>query len=561
MKTKASYAPPTAILLLLTLSVWAGAGCTREALDDASGERTISLAMSLKNVVPGQESPTKMTAQMTQSEGVFRGVERLYVIPFNTETEYVEPEDSRLGNMNVVLNSLGISPSGLVKNNNSHLFGGAVVPVGMNHVLAYGKAPNMAGSTIKDTKHASGVLIPDGIDNPSGSNAITFHLEPVMVSGDTDELQEAEAVADNLLELLNVAMSMMGNSKYASVKGIFDAVKRENQILACSYPTFDQLRNEIQSALLSIPFESMDLIDEIGRVSQAISAFSNALGAAGSTFPASYGVPEGAFGFWWNGSGFVRMVNGVNIALVDPASYCYPPSMWYYANSSIKTSDIDTVNNEYVATNTTWDNILNHYSTGDRVDALTQSVAITEPLQYGVGLMTLSLGSVGSEAMNLIDGCPLTGIIIGDQKDVDFRFEPGTGPSRYIYDNVIDGTLRIGSTEPAVTHTLVLQTVPGSPVNIALEFRNTTGHTRHCQQGDILPRCKFYIAGVLEAPSSGNLLSVFSKDHRTTVTINVNSLRNAYTTVPDLHDPQLEIGLVAEMKWNQITPQSIVLDY
>ena len=148
-------------------------------------------------------------------------------------------------------------------------------------------------------------------------------------------------MADNLLELLNVAMSMMGNSKYASVKGIFDAVKRENQILACSYPTFDQLRNEIQSALLSIPFESMDLIDEIGRVSQAISAFSNALGAAGSTFPASYGVPEGAFGFWWNGSGFVRMVNGVNIALVDPASYCYPPSMWYYANSSIKTSDID----------------------------------------------------------------------------------------------------------------------------------------------------------------------------------------------------------------------------
>ena len=274
------------------------------------------------------------------------------------------------------------------------------------------------------------------------------------------DLSAAEAVADNLLELLNVAMSMMGNSKYASVKGIFDAVKRENQILACSYPTFDQLRNEIQSALLSIPFESMDLIDEIGRVSQAISAFSNALGAAGSTFPASYGVPEGAFGFWWNGSGFVRMVNGVNIALVDPASYCYPPSMWYYANSSIKTSDIDTVNNEYVATNTTWDNILNHYSTGDRVDALTQSVAITEPLQYGVGLMTLSLGSVGSEAMNLIDGCPLTGIIIGDQKDVDFRFEPGTGPSRYIYDNVIDGTLRIGSTEPAVTHTLVLQTVP-----------------------------------------------------------------------------------------------------
>ena len=560
MKTKASYAPSTAILLLLTLSVWAGAGCTRDAVDDAVGKRTISLAMSLKNVIPGQDAPTKMTADITQSAGVFRGVERLYVVPFNTETAHVEPGDLRLGDQNVSLGSVGISRNGLVESNNSHLFGSATVPERMNRVLAYGKAPDEAGSTDKDTRHISGVLTPEGIGNPSGADAISFHLEPVMASGDTDELQEAEAMADNLLELLNVAMSMMGNSAFPSIVSIFDAVKRENQIQACSYPTFDQLRNEIQSALLRIPFESMELIDEIGRVSQAISAFSNALGAAGSSFPASYGIPEGAFGFWWNGSGFVRMVNGVNIALVDPAKYCYPPSLWYYSNSSILTSDDDNVRNEYVATNAAWDDILVHYDSGDSVSGITQSVAITEPLQYGVGLMSLSLDSVSSEAMNLIEGCPLTGIIIGDQKDVDFRFEPGTGASRYIYDNVIDGTLKIGSSGTP-THTLVLQTVPGSPVHIALEFRNTTGHTRHCQQGDILPRCKFYIAGVLEAPSDGNLLSVFSKDHRTTVTININSLRNAYTTVPDLHDPQLEIGLVAEMKWNQITPQSIVLDY
>ena len=539
------------------LSVWAGAGCSREALDDAGERRTISLALSLKNVLPGQEKPTKMTADITQSAGVFRGVERLYVIPFNTETEDVEPGDLRLGSQNVSLGSVGISRSGLVQNNNSHLFGSATVPERMNRVLAYGEAPDEAGGTVKDTKHASGVLRPYGIDNPSGSDAITFQLEPVMVSGDTDELQEAEDVADNLLDLLNVAMSLMGNSEYAPVKSIFDAVKRENQILACSYPTFDQLRNEIQSALLRIPFESMDLIDEIGRVSQAVSAFSHALSAAGSAFPSSYGIPEGAFGFWWNGSGFVRMVNGVNIALVDPASYCYPPSLWYYANSSILTSDDENVRNEYVAANAAWDDILVHYSGGDRVNGFTQSVAIIEPLQYGVGLMSLSLGTPGSEAMDLIEGCPLTGIIIGDQKDVDFRFQPGTGPSRYIYDNVMDGTLMIGSSGVA-THTLVLQTASGTPVHIALEFRNNTGHTRHCQQGDILPRCKFYIAGVLDAPSEG---SVFSKDHRTTVTVNVNSLRNAYTTVPDLHSPQLEIGLVAEMKWNQITPQSIVLDY
>ena len=301
----------------------------------------------------------------------------------------------------------------------------------------------------------------------------------------------------------------------------------------------------------------MDLIEEIGTISQAISAFSSLLNDAGSNYPASYGIPEGTFGFWWNGKEFVKMINGVNVSLVEPQSYCYPPTLWYYANSSIKTSDDENIKAEYVETNYQWDDILVKYDSGEMVGALTESVAITDPLQYGVALLDLCLDTPGSEAASLIADCPLTGIIIGDQKDVDFGFVPGQGPSRYVYDNVINGVIKIGDTGKN-TQTLLLESAVNTTVHFALEFRNTTGYTRSCQQGDILPRCKFYIAGELEAPSGG---SVFSKDHKTSLRVRVNSLRNAYTTVPDLHSPQLEIGLVAEMKWNQITPQSIVLDY
>lgn len=536
--------------------MWAGGGCSREGLGD-TGE-TISLVVSVKNVLPSQSHSTKMTADITQSEGVFRGVEKLYLVPFATLTPEVEPGAPRLGSQNIRLGNVGISRDGLVENNNSHLFGSATVPNGMNRVLAYGKAPDAGYLVSKEGKHHVGVLSPKGIDNPSGSDAISFHLEPVMTVGKTvNEVQEAQDVADNLLELLNVVMSMMGSSEFASIVSIFDIAKRENQIMACSYPVFDHLRNEIQTSLLRIPFESMALVEEIGRVSQAVSVFSTALNAAGSTFPVSYGIPEGAFGFWWNGKEFVRMVNGVNIALIDPASYCYPPSLWYYANSSIMTSEDETVKTEYVATNVQWDDILVHYADGGTVSSFTESVAITDPLQYGVGLMSLQLGTPGAEATTLINGCPLTGIIVGDQKDLDFRFLPGQGPSHYIYDNVVDGVLKIGSTG-TTTHTLVLETPTDAPVHIALEFRNNTGYTRRCQQGDIFPRSKFYVAGVLEAPSGG---SVFSRDHQTSLTIKVSGLRSAYTTVPDLHSPQLEIGMIAEMKWNQITPQSIVLDY
>ena len=492
----------------------------------------------------------------------------LWMVPFKTdvpeEEESVEiaPGDLRLGDNNITLGSVGIAKRDLVENNNSHLFGSAFVPTGTNHVLTYGKAPDARESVDITAKHKYGVLIPSGVDNPSGSDDISFCLEPILGEGEAGKLSEALSTADGLLEKLNDVMFLMGSSHYASILNIFDVVKRENKILACSYPTFDHLRNEIQSALIRIPFESMELIEEISRISEKLSTFSNTLSDAGSGFPTNYGIPEGSFGFWWNGNEFLRLINGVNISIVDPESYCYPPSLWYYANSAILTSYDENVRTEYVPANITWDDILDKYKGGGAVDALTQSVAITDPLQYGVALLDLCLDTPGEPAATLIKDCPLTGIIVGDQRDVDFRFVPGSASKRYyVYDNVINGVVMIGEAD-VHTQTLLLESAKNGEVHFALEFRNNTGYTRQCQQGEILPRCKFYVAGVLEAPSgSSKFSSVFSKDHRTSVKVKITSLESAYTTVPDLHSPQLEIGLVAEMKWSQITPQSLVLDY
>lgn len=556
------------LIVLLLLVVWTGGGCAR--LDDTevsdTDEHTRSLILSFKYVTRAMSPSTKMTTEITQSQGTFRGIEQLYVVPFNTQSSRVEPEEARLGDQNVVLGNMGISSWGLNEGNNSHLFGSAFVPKGMNRVLVYGKSPDQGPSASKDSKHTYGVLTPKGLDDPKFSDDVSFHLEPILLKNKvTDEFSEAIVKADELLDQLNVVMSMMENSPYASIVSIFDAVKRENQILACSYATFDQIRTEIQTALLRIPFESMELVQEIGRVSGAVNTFSTVLSSAGGTYPASYGIPEGSIGFWWNGKEFVRLIGGVDVALVDPASYCYPPSLWYYANSSVQTSNQLDINNQYSISYAHWDDILNHYTDGQMVDSFTESVAISDPLEYGVGMLELSLSAPGAEAASLINECPLTGIIIGDQKDVDFRFLPSTGSSHYIYDNV-GSTLRIGVTGRYV-QTLVLQTVDNMPVHFALEFKNNTGYKRYCQQGDILPGCKFYLAGVLDPTSEGTqpanetLYSVFSRDHKTTVSVKVESLRNAYNTVPDLHSPQLEIGIVAEMKWAQLTPQSLVLDY
>lgn len=554
--------------VLLTLTLCAAPACRRmDVLEDAGDGRTLSLVLSLKNVLPGQEVTTKMSGDVTQADGGFRGIDHLYVIPFNTESMQVEPQDPRLGTRNVGLSSSGIATTGLVANNNSHLFGSATVPNGMNTVLVYGKAPDKGVDASKSDKHTYGVLSPDdALVNPLSSDDIFFRLEPILTTGDAPELTAVTKIADGLLEKLNVVMSLMGASSFDAIKGIYDSANHINQILSCSYSTFDQIRIEIQTALIRIPYESTALMDEIRLVSQAVSTFSKDLSAAGTSFPMSYGIPEGSLGFWWNGKEFIRLINGVNIKLVDPASYCYPPALWYYANSPIQTSNDEKVRLQYNKDNYEWGDILSHYNDGGTVNSFTESVAVSQQLQYGVGLLELSLAAPGEEAANLINGCPLTGIIIGDQRDVDFRFMPSTGIGRYIYDNVVSG-LKIGTTGNSV-QTLVLQTVDDAPVHFALEFRNNTGYTRHCQQGDILPWTRFYLAGVLDPtsenvtqPSGKNIRSIFSRDRKTIVTVKVDGLRSAYTTVPDLHSPQLEIGLVTEMKWMQLTPQSLILDF
>lgn len=556
------------IILLCVLTVCAGGGCARLKTDGTViQEKGPSLALSLKNVVPRQEWSTKMENAVTQSDRSFRGIDNLYVIPFNTGANPVTHQDLRLGRQNVVLGNVGISRTGLVDNNNAHLFGSAFVPNEMSRVLVYGKAPDEGSEASKESKHIYGVLTPEGLDNPSGSDDIFFRLEPILTDGIAGELGDVVSTIDQLLERLNEVMFLMDKSENPSIRSIFDIIKRENKILACSYMTFDQIRSEIGSALWNIPFESLALVEEIGTISSALNSFSIELGETGSNFPVQYGIPEGSFGFWWNGKEFIRLINGVNIALVDPAYYCYPPGLWYYANSEVKTSNNENVKKYYVPSNEQWSDILGYYTDGNSVNSFTQSVAIVDQLEYGVSLMELNLGNPGADVTSLVGGCPLTGIIIGEQKDLDFAFTPSTGPSRYIYDNTVKG-INLGQTNNSV-QTLVLPTPNGTPVHFALEFRNTTGLTRHCQQGDILPWCKFYVAGVLDPnaesgitqPGGEVLHSVFSRDHKTTVNVTIESLRSAYTTIPDFHDPQLEIGVVAEMKWVQLTPQSILLDF
>ena len=569
------------MFLLFMLLAWITGSCALvdEDLSDV-GEPKLTLAMSVKSMEEGRPVTTKMSQSITQDNGKnsFRGIEQLYILPFNTGTlsqSYaVTATDTRQGNQNVSISDPSISRTGLVENNNARLFDFAIVPMGTNRVLVYGEAKKSYAEVSKSNKHKNGALFAEGLNNPSKAGDIHFHLEPILDKGTMDEYSEASALADNILDKLNDVMDQLLLSKTSAVKSIYDmiSVYSEDKILACSYYVFSWILSQIYSALTDDTIYNSSTLDDILRVSEYVDIFGAAIDAAGKYFPTpQYGIPEGSMGFWWNGSKFVRLINGVNIALVDPENYCYPPSLWYYANSPVQTSNDENVKNQFVSTNT-WNQILGYYyKDGPLVNYDSKSVAVKDNLQYGVGVLELSFLEVeeGAEAEAAI-GCPLTGIIIGDQKSVGFDFTPyahtdeDPNPSRYIYDDIFENVLTIGTTGSSV-QTLVLQTPSGQPVHFALEFMNNSRHLLQCQQGAILPNCKFYLAGELiwanaTQPGTENLYSIFSQDHKTTVTVRIESLKKAYNTVPDLHDPQLEIGIEAEMKWVPVTPQSITID-
>lgn len=562
--------------LALLLTVWALGSCV-EKLEVVPQEIDVSLALSLKSAVPSRSSETKMAPAITQlADGSFRGIEEVFVIPFKTvetgtgATEVVSTSD-RLGIQNVELKNPGIinafsddaqggTFTGLVNNNNSRLYPLATMPGMTNRVLVYGKAIDDGPVSTKAEKHHNGVLVPVNLNNPATAGDIAFSLEPVMENGELDVIT---GKVDDILASLNAIVSNIRSATDPQIITVLNAFTHEGQILACSYQTFYRIWSDIQTAVLNLPYNETSVASERSALSLLVNDLHDDISSIGQGFPASsYGIPEGTLGFWWNGSGFLRLIPGVNVAQVNPAYYCYPPSLWYYANSPIRTSDDDTVKSQYKSANAAWTDILSHYVNGTSVSPLTRSAAVVDQLQYGVGMLELGLGTPGTEALSSAADCPLTGIIIGDQKNVDFSFRPAPtsptpNPGRYIYDNIINDDLRIetpAAGAPVKTmHTLVLHTAESQNVHFALEFQNNTGRTLHCQQGDILPGCRFYLAGELNLvsatqPGAETMASVFNQDHITRVIATIESLRAAYNTVPDLHDPQLEIGITADMK-------------
>lgn len=289
-------------------------------------------------------------------------------------------------------------------------------------------------------------------------------------------------------------------------------------------------------------------------------------------YPSSLGLPDGAAILRWNGNRFYPVENagGDSTEGIAPVtSFCYPPRLWYFANTTLSTANTDK-SGAYTSEKTDWTHVLDEYQYGKVVSGLTESVALDRQLRFSCGMLIVNLSATTDELpdgdddsrtrVTLTDNAfPVTGVVIGSQQRLGFDFTPSGGTSLFLYDDCISGVQLPPTTSLSQEsfRTFVSQTPVGKPVYLCLEFRNDSGHSFTGLDGIILPGSKFYLIGRIEPPGAQG--SVFEQYHTTTVNCIVSSFENAFNAIPNLEQPYVAIGVQISVNWIQSIPGHIIL--
>lgn len=480
----------------------------------------------------------------------------------------------------------------LYKASNAHLYKNVDIPIGVNKFIFYGEA----ATTSSQTAQQVGSLTSPFSSLTSTSTLSSIEFSPTPIFTGTTVGANGDAVAAYLTSIAttkdgdgnswkdteNVGLATLYENfkeiktgSWANVKAIAQRVYDNVAPQTSDNASTIAMKNAIRSSILNASYGVTQ--------TDGILSFANDYG----NYPADIFLPDGAAYVTWDdtNSQFSQIVTaenntGMNVAPLS--NYVYPASLYYWVRSGIKTSEeaLDSYSNEE-----TWTTITGKYTSGTRVTSNTRSIVIEDAVQYAVARLDLTVIAASGikdgplndakvatgKTINLLNGStplfPITGIIIGGQKPVNYQFEQKTSSSKIytIYDNQVtddkNNVCYLTTTKSNAVHTLVLETNDatsatdtGADVQIAIEFLNNGTQTIVGYNGQyILPKTKFYLIGTLHPwkaeETSPTIKRAFKQDYTTTANIVVNSFANAHNTLPDLSVPQLDLGLSIDLTW------------
>lgn len=582
------------------------------------------LALSL----PASTAPrTRMTTDVTQTNGVFRGIQRLSIIPFTTQDKITSTDMPSYYESDPI-----VSTSWTVPEDRVHHYQKVHLMKGVASFLTYGQAAAVTGG-----KAVNGSLIPkvDGQSQTAGimpermavSPAnLTFELEKIYKESDVPA--GATAIANYLTHIARAEGKITNPETGGEVTFSWkDAEDAWLQLLYMNFINQNDLGTNIimpgsarnVKAFVSTLYRRLaamnyndgtiekaivnDIMDRIKTgvtcTGEGTDLMVTNLGTYDS-YPNDLDLPDGAAAVLWdmtaeeNKGAFVpQTVTTLDASINTINRFAYPPELYYYSNSRIKTSNTEILVNDYGKYSSWSDALDNQYPYDDAVvNGNTKAVAIKEPLQYGVAHLSATIASKSSSLPDA-DGnhievgatsFPVTGIIICGQHPVDFEFKvkttatgETTGDELFIYDRHLNtntgGTpfyLKFGDPASGPFETLALQNEDGKDVTIMLELENRSDKNFKGEDGIVYKGTKFYLTGqvklsggrdtgVSESEKDDVKKRVFTQDHTTTVTMKVQTLAHAYNVMPNVLSGRLAIGVDIKLDWVGTTPTTVIL--
>lgn len=544
---------------------------------------------------------SKMTAAIVQNNNSFRGLQSVQLIPFLKQgvilaTDYPTVQGEYSGQ--IIYNES--SPNSRFCYYNNSRFA-----PGVASFLLYARARVSTQASDIETKLYNGSL---QADYPADWTPDDIRFRPEQIYPDNEAPAGATALAAYLTNIASASgvlnegtdsetTELWKNSKYSPLRAYYqNFIKQDNtgsQLMAGSSADVMALVNNLyaQVSALTPVVGSMDEAvrdDILSRIStytgitfddgeQKVTSLGEMDG-----YPASIGLPDGAAALRWNstGSQFEPQLTTTTLAdIAGVARFAYPAELWYRANSRIKTSDTRNKQDIY-ASRSVWSSVLDEYEYNNAiVNITTRSVALINPAQYAVACLQVRLKGTTATLKDAMeqtvsigtDLFPLTGIVVGSQRPVDFEFKPygdSEADDRFAYDcNVKNGANYFclsTSDAAATTQTLVLQSRDAETVKVVLEFQNNSASDFKGVNGIVYRGTKFYLVGELtptDDPAQDFERRVFTQDYTTTANMTVSSLANAYNVMPDLLSPKLEVGVEVITQWEQATSTTVPIVY
>lgn len=539
--------------------------------------------------IPRANGGTRMSGENTQANKNFLGMENIRMYSFNAAPA--------AGSTSTATFTLADIASGISASTSSKIYSDVSVPVGTTHFLFYAHAPQ---GTTDTEKFAKGVLtFTAPTDNATETSGISAEL--VKLKG-TDTTSPT-----TLLGILNGVAGVTG---WSTATDGTELKKLYTKYTSAKAGSANSIRLTLQSLYNNLGGIVTGANADHQTIAKAIrtkieESFNKATGTDGyvtltykaagdvSKYPNNINLPDGAVELSFNATSnqfaYAATSGLTGLTTLDAAKICFPASIYYFQSSDLAATAKELDSNDWPKTTTKWttatapwlkdaSNLADGWTAS--VQPTTRSIAMRQNINYGVANLatTVKCGAASlsdNTGLTVTDpsefsgtvavpeaGFPVTGLLIGGQPTkVGFDFQP-TSDAEYvqtIYDKNLTGIVAKNGAASTTNYTIVLPNDKGrgvaeqEKVNVAIELTNNSGVAFRGADGIIPAGGKFYLVGQLDpdAKTVTNVANpaVFMSDYKTTLNLNITSLKNAYNTIPDLRSTKLQLGLSVDLEW------------